>query len=223
MQIFPMPEIQVFTFNIYQENTYLIWDEDRNAVIIDPGCYTPGEREALKDFITQHELRLVKLLNTHGHIDHMLGNRWVADHYKIPFVTHQLVVQELASVQAYAGMMGLNPDISPDPDEFVDDGDVVTAGSLEFEVLFTPGHSPGHISFFHRPSNSLFSGDVLFERSIGRVDLPGGSYPVLMESIFQKLLPLGDEVKVFPGHGYGTTLGQERVSNPFILEYQKSV
>jgi glyoxylase-like metal-dependent hydrolase (beta-lactamase superfamily II) len=117
-------------------------------------------------------------------------------------------------------MMGLSPAPSPEPDVFLEEGDVLSFGEINLEVLFTPGHSPGHISFFHRESKQLFSGDVLFQGSIGRVDLPGGSYPVLMDNIINKVLPLGDDVVVYCGHGPTTTIGRERVSNPFILNYQ---
>ncbi|MFK7920629.1 MAG: MBL fold metallo-hydrolase [Bacteroidia bacterium] len=214
-----MLQIQAFVFNVYQENTYVISDETKSCVIIDPGCYRPEEKQLLVDYIEQNELKPIYLLNTHGHIDHMLGNYFVKDKYQIPFLTHKLVIQELESVLGYASAFGMNPDPSPQPDQLLEEGDIITFGQTSFEVMFTPGHSAGHISFYHRESQQLFSGDVLFQGSIGRTDLPGGDSQTLMQTIENKLLPLGDEVRVYTGHGASTTIGQERVANPFILQW----
>lgn len=214
-------EIKQFTFNPYQENTYVISDQNGNCAIIDPGCYTQQEQAQLRDYISSSGLKPVYLLNTHGHIDHMLGNDFIKKTFDIPFITHEKVKGELASVPSYASMMGLSVMPSPDPDQLVDDGDVIKVGELELEVYFTPGHSPGHISFYHRESKNLFSGDVLFQGSIGRVDLPGGSMEVLMESIFNKVVPLGDDVVVWPGHGPETSVGVEKKTNYFMLAYSQ--
>ncbi|MDW3650071.1 MAG: MBL fold metallo-hydrolase [Bacteroidia bacterium] len=214
-------EIKQFTFNPYQENTYVISDQNGNCAIIDPGCYTQEEQAQLRDYITSSGLKPVYLLNTHGHIDHMLGNDFVKKTFDIPFLTHEKVIGELAAVPGYATMMGLSAMPSPDPDQLVDEGEVIKVGDLELEVYFTPGHSPGHISFYHRESKNLFSGDVLFQGSIGRVDLPGGSMEVLMESIFKKVVPLGDDVVVWPGHGPETSIGVEKQTNYFMLAYSQ--
>lgn len=211
--------IQSFVFNPFQENTYIIADETGSCVIIDPGCYSASEQNQLSRYIDQQGLKVEILLNTHGHIDHMLGNHFVKETYKIPFITHKLVVKELEATQAYGATMGIFAHPSPDPDSFVDEGDTISFGDTTLEVLFTPGHSAGHISFFHRESNNLFSGDVLFQGSIGRTDLPGGSFPQLMKTIYDKILTLNDEVVVHCGHGPSTTVGQERISNQFILQY----
>lgn len=216
---FPMLHSHSFTFNPYQENTYVLWDDTQECVIIDPGCYSTTEQTKLRDFIEEKGLKVVKLLNTHGHIDHMLGNDFVVATWQIPFETHEIVVQELEASLQYGPLFGLNPQPSPKPSAFLNEGDMVSFGDTILEVFFTPGHSPGHISFFHHGSEQLFSGDVLFQGSIGRVDLPGGSMDILMDSIINKLLPLGDTVMVYPGHGPTTTLGREKLSNPFVLEY----
>ena len=214
-----MLKVKTFTFNLYQENTYVLSDESGKGVVIDPGCYSKEEEEELANYIEESGIELQYLLNTHGHVDHMLGNHFVKNRYGLKFATHQGVIAELASVPMYAAMMGLAPKPSPEPDVLLAEGDEVVFGNSRLEVFFTPGHSPGHISFFHRKSEELFSGDVLFMGSIGRVDLPGGSYPILMESIFNKVLPLGEEVIVYPGHGPTTSLGREMRVNPFILDY----
>ncbi|MEL6844848.1 MAG: MBL fold metallo-hydrolase [Bacteroidota bacterium] len=214
-----MLTVQAFVFNAYQENTYVLSDATKACVIIDPGCYTPAERQALVDYIEQQELKPIYLLNTHGHIDHMLGNHFVKEKYQIPFLTHEIVIKELESVPGYAMAFGMNPDPSPAPDQLVDEGDIIGFGETSLEVIFTPGHSAGHISFLHRESEQLFSGDVLFQQSIGRTDLPGGDSRTLMQTIENKLLPLGDTVSVYPGHGPATTIGQERQTNPFILHW----
>ena len=214
-----MIRIQRFTFNIYQENTFVVSDESGACVIIDPGCYTAGEETQLNAYIREAGLKVEKLLNTHGHIDHMLGNKMVADQYGVSLEAHRLIGQELDAALSYGPMMGLNPAPSPMPEVLLDEGDVVSFGNTQFEVLFTPGHSPSHISFYHRESQQLFSGDVLFQGSIGRTDLPGGAFSVLMETIRSQFLPLDDAVRVYCGHGPHTTIGVERNTNPFILNY----
>lgn len=214
-----MLKVKSFTFNLYQENTFVLSDETGSGVVIDPGCYSQDEENELAEYIEKEGIQLAYLLNTHGHIDHMLGNHFVKNRYGLKFATHKGVVAELASVPAYAAMMGLSPTPSPDPDILLEEGEKVIFGNSELEVIFTPGHSPGHISFYHRKSEQLFSGDVLFLGSIGRVDLPGGSYPVLMDSIMNKVLPLGDDVTVYCGHGPATSIGSEKLTNPFILNH----
>lgn len=215
-------KVYTFTFNMYQENTYVLAAESGECVIIDPGCYNPVERTELKDFIEKENLVPVYLLNTHGHIDHMLGNAFVKSTWDVPFLTHKIVDEvELPSVPDYGHMMGLNVDPSPRADQLLQEGDTVAFGEVRLDVIFTPGHSPGHISFFHRESKQLFAGDVLFAGSIGRVDLPGGDYDTLMEVILNKILPLGDDITVYPGHGPSTITGVEQQRNPFILEYNQ--
>ena len=217
-----MLSVKSFTFNPYQENTYLLFDEEKRCLIIDPGCYTETEQTELTNFIHQHGLQPIYLLNTHGHIDHMLGNKYVKDTYRIPFLTHELVIPELEATQAYGSMFGLSAAPSPNPDILLKEGDEVILGNETLKVLFTPGHSAGHISFYHESSKQMFSGDVLFQGSIGRTDLPGGDYPTLMDTIFDKFLTLKDDVVVYPGHGPSTTIGKERRSNPFILQEAQS-
>lgn len=214
--------IKGFTVNPYQENTWLIADQHGNCAVIDPGCHTSSEQQMIKNYLDAQGWNPVILLNTHGHVDHMLGNAWVKDTYQIPFHTHRIVVNELERAVPWGHMMGIQVAESPSPDHFLEEGDIVQVGEEQLEVIFTPGHSPGHISFFHRAGGHLFSGDVLFQGSIGRTDLPGGDSHTLMTSITEKLLPLDDEVTVYPGHGSATTIGAERATNPFILHYLNS-
>ncbi|MEZ4687678.1 MAG: MBL fold metallo-hydrolase [Bacteroidia bacterium] len=215
-------QVHEFTFNMYQENSFVLVADNYECVIIDPGCHSSHEQASFRRFIENEGLNPVYLLNTHGHIDHMLGNAFVKETWNVPFLTHRIVDEvELPQAVPWGNMMGISPTPSPPADQYLDEGDTVEFGGEVLEVLFTPGHSPGHISFFHRKSKQLFSGDVLFAGSIGRVDLPGGDYNTLMNVIIQKILPLGDEVEVFCGHGPSTTCGRERLNNPFVLDFQK--
>lgn len=210
-------EIAVFTFSGWAENTYLIYDETLECCIIDPGCNTSEERAELVSFIESKKLKPVKLVNTHCHIDHVLGNKFIADKYGLDLYAHkgeQVVLDNMIQV---ANMYGVAYEKSPNIVEFLNEGEYLEFGNTQLEIYFTPGHSPASISFFHRPSQQVISGDVLFKGSIGRTDLPGGSFEVLIKSIKEKLFPLGDEVRVYSGHGPSTTIGDERLTNPFLI------
>lgn len=214
-----MLKIKSFVFSPFYENTYVLWDDTKDAVVVDPGCYERWEKQELKEFVEKQGLKVVKLLNTHCHIDHVFGNDFVVKTFGVPLYAHKLDLPNLQRAATYGQLFGVHPDPSPDPDHFLEEGDVVEFGNTKLEVLFVPGHAPGHVAFFHRASNKLFSGDVLFRGSIGRVDLPGGNYETLMTSIEEKVLPLGDDVTVYSGHGDVTTVGEERRRNPFIREW----
>ncbi|HEX8531612.1 MAG TPA: MBL fold metallo-hydrolase [Cytophagales bacterium] len=212
-----MVHIKIFTFNAFSENTYVLYDDTRQGVIIDPGCYDRSERDALAAFIAGEKLEIKHLLNTHGHVDHVLGNAWVKRTYGVKLLVHPLDEQTLRAVQVYAapmyGMVAYEPS---EPDGYLEEGDQVTFGNTTLDVLFVPGHAPGHIAFFHPGQRFCIGGDVLFQGSIGRYDLPGGNQQTLIGSITEKLLPLGDDVTVYPGHGPQTTIGRERKYNPFL-------
>lgn len=214
-----MLKVQKFTFNPFAENTFVLSDETGACVVIDPGCMNRHEQAELGNYLAENQLRLEKVLNTHCHIDHIFGNSWLVNKFKVPLVANRKDLLNLRGSVPWAQMNGLPFDPSPEPDVNVEEGDKVTFGTTTLEVIFTPGHAPGHVSFFHPSSKKLFSGDVLFDGSIGRTDLPGGNYETLMESIVNKLLPMADEVLVHCGHGPETTIGKERRRNPFILEY----
>ncbi len=212
-----MTTIAGFTFNMFQENTYILYDETGECAIIDPGCFDKSEQNELIDFIASKNLKPVKLINTHCHVDHIMGNSFIHERFGLKPVMHKAEVQQLQAASMYAGMFGVKITPSPLPKEFIEEGDKVVFGKSELEVFFTPGHSPGEVCLFCRVEKFLVAGDVLFLQSIGRTDLPGGDYNTLIQSIRTKLFPLGDDVKVYSGHGPETTIGFERKNNPFLV------
>ncbi len=210
-----MITIQSFTFNPFMENTYVLSDNTKEAVIIDPGCYEKHEEEELKSYIEREGLKVKLLLNTHGHIDHVLGNAFVKNTWSVPFWigTHDLTT--LRSVIAYAPNYGFQNYQSVEPDHFLDEGDVVKFGNSELQVIFVPGHAAGHIAFYHTGQLFCIGGDVLFQESIGRTDLPGGDFDTLINSIHTKFFAWPDEMVIHTGHGPSTTIGHEKLYNPF--------
>lgn len=210
-----MIRVHDFTFNPFEEKTYVLFDETREAVIIDPGCYDREEQEELASFIAAEKLTVKLLLNTHCHIDHVLGNFFVKQRYEVPLLINSVEVPVLRSVKSYAPNYGFPGYQEVLPDSLLAEGTPVKFGQSQLDVLFLPGHSPGHVGFFAPEQRLLIAGDVLFYHSIGRTDLPGGNTDTLLKSIHQKLFQLPDDVVVYPGHGPTTTLGEEKVSNPF--------
>jgi hydroxyacylglutathione hydrolase len=212
-----MLQLRSFTFNPFQENTYVLYDNTKECIIIDPGCSNTYEQEELTRFIKQENLRPLKLINTHCHIDHVIGNCFVADTFNLKLYIHKSDLFLLENLENTGKMYGVPVVASPAPSFFLEEGQTLDFGSTKMEIFHTPGHSPGSISFYEKESNILIVGDVLFNGSIGRTDLPGGDYQTLINSITQKLLPLGDTVKVYSGHGPVTSIGRERQSNPFLV------
>jgi len=212
-----MAIVKCFTFNPFQENTYVVYDETNTCVIVDPGMYHEAEENALQDFITSKNLTPVLLLNTHCHIDHVFGNKFVKDTYNIPFHAHQLEMDNLNNGPQHAHMFGVSMGPSPQPDTFIEPGKDITFGNTTFKVLFTPGHSAGSVSFYNAENNFVLAGDALFMGSIGRTDLPGGHYETLITSIKKELLTLPDGTVVYSGHGPETTVVRERNTNPFLV------
>lgn len=209
-----MLKIKTFTFNPFQENTYVLSSQGE-AVVIDPGNSDKRETAALDQYIAAENLTVKYLLNTHCHIDHVLGNYHVKEKYKVPLLIHEFDLPVLRAVKTYAGNYGFPMYSEVEPNSFLKEGDTVKFGDLEARVLFVPGHAPGHIAFYFENEKRIFVGDVLFRSSIGRTDLPGGDFDTLIESIHQKLFILPNDLEVFPGHGPTTTIGEEKVSNPF--------
>ena len=211
-----MLTVQPFTFNPVQENTYVLYNEKGECCIIDPGCYFASEEKALTDFIEQANLKPVLLLNTHCHLDHIFGNRFVHKKYGLSLHLHSLEKPVLEYGPTSGQAWGLPFDNYDAELVFIDEGQTVRIGDEELEILFTPGHSPGSISFYSKAHKFVIAGDVLFQGSVGRTDLPGGNFTILEESIKTKLYTLPEDVIVHPGHGDSTTIGDEMKSNPFV-------
>jgi hydroxyacylglutathione hydrolase len=209
--------LKSFCFNPFQENTYIVYTETGNAFIIDPGNSTISENAELKDFLESKELKLTRLLLTHAHLDHVLGNRFIYDNYQLLPEVHKQDLFFIDRMKESAAMYGINCELSPQPEKFINDGDEISLDQYKFLCIHTPGHSPGSISFYNRENNILISGDVLFSGSIGRSDLPKGDHDTLISSIMEKLMVLPDITKVYSGHGPATTIGKERQSNPFLI------
>lgn len=211
-----MIQVASFVFNDFQENTYVLFDETGECVIIDPGCYKASEQKELIQFIDGKGLKPVKLLNTHCHIDHVLGNAYVADKYDLSLYMHRDEIKTYQETGRWADMFGMVVDEMPDKKVFVDEGDVITFGKSELQIAFTPGHSIASITFYNLAEKFAIAGDVLFYESIGRTDLPGGNFETLASGIRNKLFVWPDEMKIYPGHGPVTTIGHEKMHNPFL-------
>ncbi len=209
-------EIATFTFNPFQENTYLLYDETGETVIVDPGCSSTAEEQTLTAFINGSQLTPTKLINTHCHIDHVLGNKFIHSKYNLELGSHRDEKVVLDMQPQVSTMYGIPYAPSPEISVFYEEGDLIKVGKFELEVIFAPGHSPAHICLFHRDSKQLIAGDVLFRDSIGRTDLPGGDFDTLINSIKSKLFVLPDDTIVYPGHGPSTTIGYEKQNNPFL-------
>jgi hydroxyacylglutathione hydrolase len=211
-----MLHVKVFTFNPVQENTYVVYNNSGKALIIDPGCYFTAEQEKLKQFLTENSLTPVQLLNTHCHLDHVFGNKWVHETFGIELFIHkneELVLQYAPTSGQKWGLPFNNYD---GPLHFLNEADTIQLDEDELNVLLTPGHSPGSICFYCKQQNFVIGGDVLFYESIGRTDLPGGNHETLLTSIREKLVVLPKETVVYNGHGQSTTIGHELLHNPFL-------
>ena len=208
--------IHCLTVNPFQENTYVVAAPNGECVILDPGCYDAREEKALESLIERESLRPVRLLNTHAHLDHILGNAFVGRRWNLRPELHPDDLALLKAAPVYSEAWGIRLEPSPEPGNFLAEGDQVAFGGITLRVLFTPGHCPGHVVFYNAVEGYVIGGDVLFQRSLGRTDLPGGNHAQLLESIRTKLFPLPDETVVWPGHGPETTIGEERAENPFL-------
>lgn len=212
-----MITVKTFTFNAYSENTYLLYDETKECVIIDPGMYEGYEQNELTAFIKQENLKPVLLLNTHCHLDHVFGNKFIFDTYGLKPQFHEGELPILNAIPGYAPSMGFTRyEVSPQPDTFLPETGTISFGNSTLSLIFAPGHSPAHLCFYSAADHILMGGDVLFYGSIGRTDLPGGNHQQLIQNISDKLFVLPDETKVYPGHGPATTIGFEKQHNPFF-------
>lgn len=211
-------KIKSFVFNDFALNSYVIYDDTKECIIIDPGCVTEKEQNKLTDFIKDLQLKPVKLVNTHCHVDHVAGARFVCDTYKIPFYAHHGDASNLADAERAGQLYGMRIMTPPSIDFLLNDKDVVSFGRSELKVFHVPGHSKGSIALAAMQEKFVVVGDVLFNGSVGRTDLNGGSLDELMHSIKNVLFKLDDDFAVFSGHGPETTIGNEVRSNPFLLD-----
>ncbi|HEY0895706.1 MAG TPA: MBL fold metallo-hydrolase [Sphingobacteriaceae bacterium] len=211
-----MISIQSFVCSPYQENTYLLFDETRECVIIDPGMYNGAEQDEVASFVRAEGLKPVLLLNTHCHIDHVFGNKFIFDQYGLLPEFHPGELPLLTAVPSYAPQMGMQYEASPHPVKFLGESGTVAFGNSSLEIIFAPGHSPAHLCFYSEEDGFVIGGDVLFYNSIGRTDLPGGDFDTLIASIRNKLFVLPDSCTVYPGHGPATSIGHEKLNNPFL-------
>lgn len=210
-------EYKIFVNNSWQENTVVLFDETGEAVVVDCGCFGRAEEKKLEDFFVQEKLRPVALLNTHLHIDHIFGNNFMKETYGLEAQVAEEDNFYIEHAVEYAAMLGVRGIISPPAaGKFLKEGDRIVFGNSELQVLAVPGHSPGGLCFYSERDRLLLTGDSLFAGSIGRTDLPGGNTRQLLEGIRNKLFVLPDEVRVIPGHGPMTSIGEERKYNPFF-------
>jgi len=211
-----MLQIKVLTFNAVQENTYVLYNEFKECIIVDPGCYSDEEKEALKDFIEKNGLQPKMLINTHCHLDHVFGNKYVAEAYQLTLQIHKNEEEMLQMAPASGLMFNLPFDNYTGQLIFLKEGDIIFLRDDILKVIEAPGHSPGSICFYCEKQKFIIGGDVLFYQSIGRTDLPGGNHESLIKNIKEKLFLLPDGVKVYPGHGPATTIGDEKKYNPYL-------
>ena len=211
-----MIQIQSFVFSPFSENTYVLYDETDEAIIIDPGCYEPPEYQALNDFVKNKNLKPVGIFNTHAHIDHVLGVEKLKKKYGIPFALHRLDEPLLRAVKTYAPNYGFPAFDEPAVERWLEAGETVEFGSSALKIIFVPGHAPGHVAFVSDEQKFVIGGDVLFRQSIGRTDLPGGDMDTLLRSIRTQLFTLPDDYTVYAGHMQPTTVGFEKKNNPFL-------
>ncbi len=211
-----MITIKIFVFNSFGENTFVLHDETGDCIIIDPGCSNRAEEQKLQSYITDNKLKPTALINTHFHVDHILGNHFVCETYNLVPTGHKQGEHFWDTAQQYGAVYGITLDNVRKTEIFVEDGDIVRFGNSQLEVRYTPGHADGSICLVSHEQKFVVVGDVLFQESIGRTDLPTGDFDVLMNSIEKKLFTLGDDYTVYPGHGPETSIGHEKMANPFI-------
>lgn len=211
--------IKKLVFNMFMENSYIIFDEaTKECAVIDPGCSSEDEEKKMSAYIEERNLSVKFLLNTHCHIDHIFGNRFIKEKYNVPFYAPEqdLLLLEHADKQAAAFGIEIAP--QPKPDHYITEFTHLSLGDSGITFLFTPGHTPGEYCLYFKKEKICISGDVLFQRGIGRTDLWGGDYNTLINSIKKKLFTLPDDVIVYPGHGENTTIGEEKKDNPFLTD-----
>jgi hydroxyacylglutathione hydrolase len=213
-----MVEVKVFTFNLFSENTIVLWDDEtKSSAVIDPGTSTSDEQKTLSDFISVKNLVVKYLINTHCHIDHILGCKYVKEKYNPVYFAPEKDIPLLNHAQQQAQMFDIILEEPPKPDLLIDETTDISIGSSKLKFLFTPGHTPGEYCIYLEKEKICITGDVLFNESIGRTDLWGGNHSTLIDSIQKKLLSLPDDVVIYPGHGEASTICFEKQNNPFLV------
>lgn len=209
--------VEQYTFNPFQENTFIIYDETKEALVVDPGCYFPEEKERFKALIESKGLQLKGIISTHSHLDHVFGNKFVMEEFNVGLTIHKEDLQTLNMLKLTADKYGIpNVEESPEPTSFIKEGEQIKFGNSFLDVVFVPGHAPGHIAFISHQDQFIINGDCLFQGGIGRTDLPGGNMQQLLTSIQTQLFVLPDDYTVYCGHGPSTTIGYEKENNSFL-------
>jgi hydroxyacylglutathione hydrolase len=211
-----MLRIRNFVFNSFMVNTYILWDDTGEGVIIDAGCYEKKEQNEIVDFLSKEKVKLVRNINTHCHVDHILGNGFIFRSYGLFPEYHRASIPFMTRAAGIAISFGYSLDHTPEPKRFLEDDEIIHFGNSSLLVMYTPGHADGSVCLYNEPGQFVITGDVLFKETIGRTDLPSGDFDLLMKSIKTKLFTLPDEVVVYPGHGPETSIGYEKTFNPFI-------
>lgn len=209
-------QVHSFTFNPFSENTYVLTNDDNEAIIIDPGMYYAEENAQLFEYLTKHQLKPVQLILTHAHLDHVFGVNWVAETFKLKPVLHRADQFLYDNAQLMAANYGLKMKNLVPNSNGLEHGSTISLGDENLSVFHAPGHSPGSICLYDEQAGFVIAGDVLFQGSIGRTDLPGGNFDSLIQSINTQLLTLPDDTIVYSGHGALTTIREERIANPFL-------
>lgn len=211
-----MLNIQAFVFNFASENTYILYNENKNTWLIDPGNMNEQETNLISNFIKEHELKIQKILLTHAHIDHVFGLQWAYDTFNLPVIMHKEDQEVLDMLQMSGMRFGMKIDPVKVDVEYINEGDELDFDGEKFKIYHVPGHSPGSVVYHNENQKFMISGDVLFEGSIGRTDLYKGNYELLLDGIRKKLFVLDEETQVFSGHGNPTSIGFEKQYNPFL-------
>lgn len=210
-------KIKRFEFNMFPVNCYLVYDDTKEAVIIDPGCYFPEEKEFIRDYINSKGLTVKHMLCTHLHLDHIFGAKFIKETFNVELEANPADEFWLERAPQQARTFGLTmPETDSKIGKHIFDGDIIEFGNLKLEAICVPGHSPGSLAFYCKEKSIMFSGDILFQGSIGRADLLGGNFEELKENICNRLFTLPDNVTVYPGHGQSTNIGYEKKNNPFF-------
>ena len=211
-----MIQLEALVFNSFQVNTYLIWDSEGKCLVVDPAFYSEEEKVSFNDFISRKGLEISGLINTHCHIDHVLGVHYVKEHYGCSFRAHDADSGLVKNVPTMGDAFGLSVEPITGIDQTIEDNEVIQVGNQTVQSICVPGHSPGSLAFYSKQGGFVITGDALFQGSIGRTDLPGGDYDQLIHSIRSRLLILPPETVVYPGHGSSSTIGHELTDNPFL-------